>query len=123
MRAGTAGRGAFFLCNVGFHDHQLRVRLRLDQTSRLVMIAVSVADEMDLRVVVSETELLDTGANHRHVLLEIRIDQNVSLRSMDQINREVGRAHVIKVARDLERREGAVPVRIPLREQRRCECE
>src|SRR5437016_5110370 len=122
MSAGAAARGALFLGDVCVHHHQLRVRLPPDQTRRLIMIAMCVADENDLRVVVSETELLDTGANQRDVLLEIRIDQNVSLRGMDQINREVGGADVVKVSRDLECREASVPVQTTLRQQRSRKC-
>ena len=85
------------------------------------MIAMGMADEKDLRVAVLEAKALDARANQRHVLLVIRIDQDVPLRGMDQINREIGRAGVIKVARDLECGEGTMPFRIGLRQQRRRE--
>jgi hypothetical protein len=59
------------------------------------MISVRVADQNDFRVVVLEAELFDVFADQRHVPLEIRIDEDVALRSTDQMNGEVSRADVI----------------------------
>ena len=54
-----------------------------------------VADEYDLRIFVFETELFDAVPDQREVAFEIRVDQNVALRCIDQVDGEIGRADVI----------------------------
>ena len=79
------------------------------------MIAMSVADQEDLGIVVGEAKLLDAFADQRNVLLEIGIDQDVSLWGVDQVDGKIGRADVIKIPGNLKCRKRSVPVRIALR--------
>src|SRR3954463_15661235 len=81
LSTGTAAGCAFHVRNIRVHDHEFRAGLLFDNTHAFIMVAVSMTDEDDLGVTVFEAELLNARANRRHVLLEIRIDQDVSLRS------------------------------------------
>src|SRR5258708_38639926 len=85
------------------------------------MIGVSMADENDLRVAIFEAKLLNTRFDCWNVLLEVCVDEDVPLRSVDQISRQIGGAHIIKISGDLKRGKSAVVVRIALRQSRRRE--
>src|SRR5215471_11659162 len=87
------------------------------------MIAMRVADENDLGVLIVESQLHDAVANERHILFEIRVDQDVPLRCVDQVNSEICRPDVIQVPCNFERRERTVPIGIALCHQDHCECE
>ncbi len=120
VRARPAGRRALLLRDVALHHHQLRAGLLLNDARRLVVIAVGVADQDDLGVGVLEAELRDGLLDRRHILLEVGVDQDVALRRIDQVDGQIGRADVVKVAGDLEPRDFAVPVGVALRQQGRC---
>jgi hypothetical protein len=49
MSAGAARRRAFFFRYVRVHDHQPRAGILLNQAGRRIMVAVSVADQQNLR--------------------------------------------------------------------------
>src|SRR5437899_11670031 len=83
------------------------------------MIVMRVTGENDLRVGIFETEPVDVLLHEREVFRKIRIDQNVSLRRVDQINRQISRSNPIQIAGDFERRKLAMKVRILLCRDRR----
>ena len=78
--------------DVGVHDHEFRVGVGFDEAGGGVVIAVGVADEQDLGVGVLEAESFDARADGGDVFREIRIDQDVALRGVDEVDGEVGGA-------------------------------
>jgi hypothetical protein len=76
-----------------------------------------VADEQYLRVFVFEAEAGDAFLQQRHILLEVRVDQNVALRGRDQVDSQIGGPNVIKIARNPESGKLAVPIGIGLGQQ------
>ena len=114
LRARPSRRGAFDCGHIGVHDHQLRASLGLDDADAFIVVAVGVADQDDLRVRVLEAEAFEALADRGHILFEVAVDQDVALRCGDQIDGQVRRSHVIKVAGDLEAGDRSMPVRIPL---------
>src|SRR5437016_13819206 len=89
LGARTSGCGAFRFGNVGIHDHEPRTGLLLHDAYSGIMIAVRMAGEKDLRVAVFETALADALFDLRKILGKIGIDQNISLRRVDQVNGEI----------------------------------
>src|SRR5436190_14736718 len=98
MSAWTSRRRALHFGNVRVHDHQSRAGLLLDQTGSGIVIAMSVADQEDLRVAVFETKLLDALSDRRHIFREIGVDEDVPLRRANQVNGEIGCPYIIEVA-------------------------
>ena len=121
VSAWTTGCGALYIGNVRVHNHQSRASFLLDHTCSRIVISMSVADEKDLRIGLFEAELLDALSYRRHVFRKIRVNENVPLRRADQVSSEIGCTDVIEVAGDLECRECGMPVRVRLRQERRCE--
>ena len=74
------------------------------------MIPVRVANEKNLRVRKMETEFFDTRGNHRHIGLEIAVDEDVAFWRGDQIARKSPAPYVVQIARDAKRWEGLRPV-------------
>ena len=109
---------ALFIRNVGVHHHQLRACFFPHHFRSFVMISMCMADQEDLRIAVFEPELLDTPLHRRQVLFVIRVDHNIPLRRVDQIDGQIRRPHPIEIAGNLERRKLAMHVGIALREQR-----
>ena len=64
------------------------------------MVPVRVADEEDLDVSELESEPLHTGPDERNVLLKIAVDQDVPLRSGDEIVSEVFAVNILEILRD-----------------------
>src|SRR5437762_151359 len=89
FRGGASLRVAFGVGNVSVHDHQPRSGLFLDDAYGCIMIAVRMTGKDDLGVAVFETELSDALFNGRHVFGKIRVDENVSLGRVDQVNGEI----------------------------------
>ena len=110
FRAGTTGGGAFDLGDVGCHDHQARAGFFFDETDGCVVVTVRVADEKNLGVGVVEAELRDALAQQRQILRVVGVDQNVSRRRVDQVDRQIGGADIVEVARDFHWRKFDVPV-------------
>src|SRR5262249_5514425 len=124
QRSVDLGAGASLPCtlclrNVGVHDHQSRTCVFLDKTHRGVVIAMRVAREVDLRVAIFESERFDALLDERYILGEIRVDQNVSLRRVDQVNSEIRSSDPIQIPCDFERGKLTMPVRILLRQNGR----
>ena len=114
-RAGPSGRGLFDLGHVCVHHHEFRAGVRFDEADAFIVIAMGVADQDNLRVRVLEAEPLDALSDSGHILFEVPVDEDVALRSGDQIRREVGCSDVIQVAGDPEAGNAAVPVGVRLR--------
>ena len=74
------------------------------------MIAVGVADEQNLRVLILKAKALDAFPDGRNVFWKIRVDQDVALRSLNQVDGQVRCADPIQVSRNPECRKFAVPV-------------
>ena len=118
FRGGASLRVAFGVSNVSVHDHQPRSGLFLDDAYGCIMIAVRMTGEDDLGVAVFETELSDALFNGRHVFGKIRVDENVSLGRVDQVNGEIGRSNPVEIARNFEGWKFSMKVRILLRQER-----
>ena len=110
FRAGAAGGGAFDLGDVGCHHHQACAGFLFDEADGCVVVTVGVADEKYLRVGVVETELRDALAQQRQILRVVGVDQNISRWCVDQVDRQIGGADIVEVARDFHRRKFDVPV-------------
>ena len=110
FRGGAAGRGAFDRGDIGRHHHQTGAGFLFNEADRRVVVAVGVADEQNLRVGVSEAELRDALAQQRQILRIVGVDQDVSLRRVDQVDREIGGADVVEIAGNFYRRKLDVPV-------------
>ena len=73
------------------------------------MVEVTVADEEDLRVGVFEAEGFDRLFDLWWRGLKVGVDEDVALRGNDEVGGEILRADVVKIANDLEGREGLDP--------------
>src|SRR5215471_4469577 len=67
-------------------------------------------DQEDLDVIELEPELLYACPDERHILLEIAVDQDVTLRRGDQIIGETLAADIVDIPGDFERRKRFRPV-------------
>src|SRR5439155_22545229 len=76
---GAAAAAGFHHRHVAIHHHQLGAGELLHPRGAGGMIAVRVADEENLDILKFEAELLDALLNQRDRIVEIGIDQNMTL--------------------------------------------
>ena len=74
-------------------------------------------DQENLDVTELESEFLDAGSNEGNARLEIAVDEDVPLRSGDEVIREAFASDVVEIPGDAERRKWLGPIRIDLRAQ------
>src|SRR5579875_81255 len=120
---GLAARGHFAeRGNVLLHGHDARAGQLFYQRVAFHVIPVSVTAQQDFDIAEAETELFYRSANDGHGLLEIAVDEDVSLRSNHQVGSKLFRPHVVQVARDFVRRERLAPFdgsgTLPVRQRR-----
>src|SRR5215813_6227165 len=87
------------------------------------MVIMRVADQENLNVIEFESELLNAGPNQRNVRLEIAVNQDVSLRSSDQVIREAFAADIVEISGDVKWRIRLGPFTSVLRRRGACETE
>ena len=81
------------------------------------MIEVCMADEQNPDVFEVKAQLLDASANLRRRAFEVAVNQNVALRSRNQIRSQVFAPDVVQVSGDAKRPLRSSPVRPLLRRQ------
>jgi hypothetical protein len=77
-----------------------------------------VADQKDPDIAKLESEFLDAGPNQWNTRLEIAVDEDVALRTGDEIISEAFAADVVQIAGDMEWRKWLDPIGIGLSAQR-----
>ena len=100
------------------HHHDLSAGRLFDACVAVHVIAVRVAAQQDLDICEFEAQFLHRRLDLRHSIVEIAVDQDVTIGRRDQVRPQIVRAHVIYVAHDLESRKRLVESGVILRQQR-----
>src|ERR1051326_495568 len=100
--------------HIPIHHVVLRAGQFFHKHTACTVVPVRMADEKNLCVAEVEPELLNALANHGHRGLKTTVDENIPLRSGDQVRSQPLASHVVDVAGHMMRREGSSPVRMGL---------
>jgi hypothetical protein len=101
--------------DVLLHHHEAGTGKFLRQSAPGGMVVVSVADEDDLDIRELPAQLGDAPLNQRDRFGIIGIDEDVALRSGDEIRREIVGSDVVEIAGDAKGWRRLIPLRGKLR--------
>src|SRR5271154_3017077 len=103
---------AAYNIGISVHNHVMRAGLPEHLCCASNVIRVCMAIKENLCISPRESELLNACADQRRRAYKIRVDQDVSRRSCNQVSRQVATPNVIEVVGDLEWGKRSYPVRI-----------
>src|SRR5262249_24839135 len=100
--------------HITIHDVILRSGQFFHNCTSSTVVPVGMADEKNLGIAEVEPKFLNALANYGNRTLKAAIDENVSLRSGDQVRSQPLASYVVNVAGHMMRRKRSGPVRMGL---------